>query len=252
MSTNQHLNDLPGSAHLGSIVQASSNKRQRLSPNLSTDRASDMPFEVTPPTVEGSTAGNALANLGSGAQFVALDKPLHGISISECVCIELCAGSAKYSSALQNLGFAVLPVDCNRNKHRPRVRCLVLDLTAVAAKSILMDIINGGRVVHIHSAAPCGTGTKAREIPISAVLKAQGAPEPKPLRSDKFPLGLPGIWGRDKARVEQANAIYLFCAFAMQVCIDRNILASAENPRNADLWMIDPWPALCAHPAQED
>ena len=163
MSTNQPRNDLHGSAHVGCIVPMNVNKRQCLRPHLCTDGVGDAPAEVTPPTIEGSPAGNTLKSPGSDAPFVALNKPLHGISISECVCIELCAGSAKFSSALQNLGFAVLPVDCDRNKHRPRVRCLVLDLTAVTAKSILMDIINGGRVVYIHSAAPCGTGTKAEK-----------------------------------------------------------------------------------------
>ena len=39
-------------------------------------------------------------------------------------------------------------------------------------------------------------------------LKAQGAPDPKPPRSERWPQGLPELLGLDAERVATANAIY--------------------------------------------
>ena len=174
-----------------------------------------------------------------------------GISISECVCIELCAGSAGFSQALKNLGFAVIPIDWTRNRQRPLVRCLQLDLTATMARKIFLDILDSNRVVFVHAAPPCGTGSRARERPISHELKLLGAPEPKPLRSNEFPSGLPNLSGTDLERVSSANRIYAFCAFAAYECLKREILLSDENPTNAYLWLIPPWPDLLVDPRIE-
>ena len=119
-------------------------------------------------------------------------------SISECLCVELCAGSAGLASALKELGFAILPIDWTKNRHTTFARCVSIDLTKDSARILFQQILDTGRVCYCHMAPPCGTGSKAREIPISKQLKARGAPEPKPLRSSQWPLGLPTISGTDK------------------------------------------------------
>ena len=165
-------------------------------------------------------------------------------SISECLCIELCAGSARLSASLKEIGFSVVPVDYEKNRHQSYVRCIRMDLTKPGAKTLFSQLLSTGRVVYVHSAPPCGTGSRARERPISQALKALGAPEPYPLRSDSHPLGLPTLSGSDLQRVQAANAIYAFCGWAMQQCLQLNILCSAENPRSAYMWQIQPWPML--------
>ena len=175
----------------------------------------------------------------------------HGILISEYVCIEVCAGSAKLSRAFKDVGFATIPIDWANNRHTSRVRCLQMDLTRPESKLLFDQLVDAGNIAYVHFAPPCGTGSKARERPISAADRLRGAPEPKQLRSDEYPLGFPWLQGVDKARVEAANKIYLFCAYGMNVCLARDILCGAENPRNAYMWKIAEWKELLLNPKLE-
>lgn len=50
------------------------------------------------------------------------------------------------------------------------------------------DLIREGRVKYVHFAPPCGTASRAREI------RRKGC-DPKPLRSDEEPDGLPHLTG---------------------------------------------------------
>ena len=174
-----------------------------------------------------------------------------GVSISECLCVELCCGSAKFSRALKDLGFAVLPIDWGKNRHLAAVRFLSMDLTSDSAYVLFQQIIDTGSVSYVHAAPPCGTGSRARERPISAELKRQGAPEPKPLRSEAYPSGLPTLTGQDKHRVEAANLIYKFVLWAIYICLDLFILTSAENPKNAYLFLLPGWVELLQDPRVE-
>ena len=174
-----------------------------------------------------------------------------GVSISECLCVELCCGSAKLSRALKNLGFAGIPVDWGKNRHASCVRFVSLDLTSPSAYVLFQQLIDSGRLCYVHAAPPCGTGSRAREKPISRELRLQGAPEPKPLRSEQWPAGLPTLTGTDKLRVEAANLIYAFVAWAISKCLDLLILASCENPRNAYIWFLKEWVVLLADPRLE-
>ena len=59
-------------------------------------------------------------------------------------------------------------------------------------------------------APPCGTMSRAREIPLPQWLKDKGIPEPYPLRSTQHPQGLPGLDGTDLIKVQKANALAAF------------------------------------------
>ena len=107
-------------------------------------------------------------------------------SIAECICIELCCGSGKLSRALKLLGFSVIGIDSSNNRHTCRIRPVCIDLTKDSAFELFASIMSTKMVLYCHSAPPCGTGSEARERPISRELKRQGAPEPKPLRSNLY------------------------------------------------------------------
>ena len=53
-------------------------------------------------------------------------------------------------------------------------------------------------------AEPCGTGSRARDKTMPMRLKKKGVKESQPLRSMKYPEGLPALTGRDKINVEKS------------------------------------------------
>ena len=51
-------------------------------------------------------------------------------------------------------------------------------------QQVVTKLLKGGQIAYCHFAPPCGTASRARQIPIPAYLKQQGVHEPKPLRSE--------------------------------------------------------------------
>ena len=54
-------------------------------------------------------------------------------------------------------------------------------------------------------APPCGTASKARN---RWAKIWNGRPPPRPLRSSKYPMGIPGITKWEQLKVDAANKIY--------------------------------------------
>ena len=71
--------------------------------------------------------------------------------------------------------------------------------------------------------------------PISQELQRRGVPSPAPLRSADYPLGIPGISGINKVKVEKANELYRF-TLCMLVFLDKRVAVSIENPFGSYLW----------------
>lgn len=69
-------------------------------------------------------------------------------------------------------------------------------------------------------------------------LERQGFDIPKPLRSDQHPLGLPGLVGKDLAKVVSANATYAAMIQVCILCLELQIAISIENPGNSIFWKI--------------
>ena len=121
------------------------------------------------------------------------------------VFVELCAGSAKLSDAVKQLGYNIIAVDHDKNRHTPRCKLVQLDLSHKHAWDML-DFLLQRVVIAGVLAPPCGTCSRARGIPM-----ADGSKGPQPLRSAEHPLGIPSLNQRDQQRVFLANQIYKFC-----------------------------------------
>ena len=98
------------------------------------------------------------------------------------------------------------------------------------------DLVHQMRPLWIHCGIPCGTASRARQLPISSRLKALGVPTPRPLRSAKFPLGLPDLTALEAAKVESANAVYRTCVRVLFAAYKVNSIVSIENPARAWTW----------------
>ena len=120
-----------------------------------------------------------------------------------------------------------------RNKSKPMARVISIDLSADDAVSKFEALLNDNDVIFTRGAPPCGTASKAREIPIPLWKLKQGAPNILPLRSSAFPAGLQGLSGDDKVRVMTANRIYANMCRIIMICHARHIAWSIENPENA-------------------
>jgi hypothetical protein len=93
-------------------------------------------------------------------------------------------------------------------------------------------------VAYIHAAVPCGTASRARDKPIPSKFLRAGAPQPRPLRSEKWPRGLPGLSSNEEMRVKMANEIYDFVCLLF-IEYHHKLLWTLENPFNSYFWMVD-------------
>ena len=120
--------------------------------------------------------------------------------------MELFAGRGGLSRAAIQGGFTVLSVDHESNG--AVVPIIALDLTTDSGVTILWQMLESANVLAVHMGLPCGTASLAREKPVAPHLQALGVPNPPPLRSAQFPLGLPNLGAYHQAKVDSANTLY--------------------------------------------
>ena len=82
--------------------------------------------------------GGATADAGNSENFEKSPSGFQGTPIF----IEACAGCGILSSVVQQRGFQVIPIDCPRNRHTPKCRLVVMDLTAPHADQLLRRIVD--------------------------------------------------------------------------------------------------------------
>ena len=101
-----------------------------------------------------------------------------------------------------------------------------------------------GRLKLVWMAPPCGTATRAREIRVTKPNEDGDIIDPKPLRSDQHPDGLPQLGGKALEKVVAANVIYQFCVDVAVWCDEHGIPWVIENPRNSHMWEIRSFKSL--------
>ena len=159
--------------------------------------------------------------------------------------LDLFCGTAGVAAQFQVLGGKALGVDHHLDRSRVKAASIPLDLTEKWVQNMIMAEIKSGSVDAIMMAPPCGTSSRARNIPVKKHLLKMGAPHPRPLRSDRFPDGLPHLRGISKLRVEQANLLYRFCAEVAWLADSCGALFQIENPLNSFMWSTKPFRPLC-------
>ena len=166
----------------------------------------------------------------------AAPPPSTGQQLSNFFCVEVFAGSGRLSAELKSSGFrdsvGVVP------KHivSPIVK---LDLLEPDSVQMLFDMIDSPFCIYVHLAPPCGTASRAREIP--------GRCMPQPARSEAHPDGLPTLQGSLLDRVRKANQLYGLAGRIFSHCMRAGKLVSCENPANSHFWNTSFW---CQETAQ--
>ena len=178
------------------------------------------------------------------------ELPTHPVSVSglgvpcsvpttqpeQPLCIEFCAGSGKFSKALMDVGFKVLAIDHQWNRHESSTPSVCVDLSTEAGYKQAAELLMSPQLVYMHSAPPCGTASRAREKPLPASLTSLGLTAPPQLRSDACPDGLPNLKPTDQTKVAAANAVYSNIMLLHRQCSLLNIASSCENPTRSYLW----------------
>ena len=177
----------------------------------------------------------------------ATEKPSKRSLFENMLVLEVFAGTGKLTAAVRKANLRGVAID--RSQSRAKGAITILDLTLEDDLKFLCDFIreNASSLVLIHFAPPCGTCSAARKrklpVEVRQALQRSGMPEPVPLRSTAFPMGLPDLKGLDKYKVEQANTLYRATKQLALLALSLNIRISIENPTNSLFslfWLTDP------------
>ena len=163
-----------------------------------------------------------------------LEQVNFSVRPAELLFVELFCGSARLSKAVAEADLNVLAIDKVAKARQVSVTCL--DLTTTDHQKVLFECLCKANVGSLHIAPPCGTASRAREIPMN---DSAAMPRPKPLRSAE------DLWGDslpsshvDRLRVQAANTLYVVSVVAASIAARRGSLVSVENPSNSHFWAL--------------
>ena len=124
----------------------------------------------------------------------------------------------------------------------------IADLTTRAGQNLLYQWLSNENVIGIFLAPPCGTASRARNIKMRKSLKRKfhAMSEPRPLRSNAYPNGIPGIAWLDKLKVSQANKLYHLTSQIVKFCLEKNLLVCVENAQYSLFWATTFWVSVAS------
>ena len=161
--------------------------------------------------------------------------------------IEVCCGSAGLSSTFIAAGVPALGIDWGGNQHKPKAPWIVLDLSTPNGLTSLLALLEANTAVQaVWLGLPCGTASRAREIP--------GPGMPRPLRTTSEPWGRTDIQftATEAERMSKANAIYRAGLAVIAWCTSKNVGWAIENPFNSLLWYLPEHVKLLSVPGARD
>ena len=148
-------------------------------------------------------------------------------------CIELFCGSGNLTYAMKHFFSDSFGVDHKVSKQRVKTICLDLSLPE---NQLVEQWCLSGRCLWVHWGIPCGTASRARFRRLSR--RSHGPP---PLRTDRWPDGIPTLSGVNLRRVRLANCLYAFMSRLIPKLSSRNIVWTVENPWTSLLWKTSYW-----------
>lgn len=138
-------------------------------------------------------------------------------------CIELFCGSGNLTYAMKHVFPDSFGVDHKVSKQRVKTICL--DLSIEANQQLVEQWCLSGCCLWVHWGIPCGTASRARFRRLSR--RSHGPP---PLRTDRWPDGVPSLTGLNLVRVRLSNRLYAFMAYLIPKLQAHNVVWTVENP----------------------
>ena len=130
-----------------------------------------------------------------------------------------------------------MPVDHQQNRFHPLAKICNMSLTLDSSWKYLFWLVSTFAVVFCHAAPPCGTCSRARELPGG----------PPPLRNEVYPWGFDDLSPDQRARADAANKIYIGLAKFVEFLILQGVFFAIENPENSLLWLLPIWTTVFQH-----
>ena len=152
-------------------------------------------------------------------------------NISHPVIIEMFCGTARVTACLKAIGLRD-SFGVDHIKSRAVSTLKIADLTTKHGQDVFLKWLESPLVQGIFIAPPCGTCSLARCIKLRDE-KARPIPGPAPLRSEKFPEGLPNLSPRNRLRVSLANKLYEFVGRVIKIAHKKGLIIAVENPRSS-------------------
>ena len=148
------------------------------------------------------------------------------------VVFELFSGSGRVTACLRKLGLHAAHGIDHVVVPEAASSPLIADLTTEEGQQLALFWITNPLLSAVFAAPPCGTCSRAREIPLAHSTDLG----PRPLRDALHPDGLPSLQGVDQQRVASANRTYAFLAQVAALCHSRGVLFACENPHRSWFW----------------
>ena len=154
--------------------------------------------------------------------------------------IEFCCGTAGLTAQLRKFGLRQSHGVDHIIKAGAKAPVCKLDLTDPASESLAKSWLLHPLCKYAHFGIPCGTCSRAREIPL-------GPDAPRSLRSDDYPEGLENLTSAERKRVDAANAVSAACCRLIICCITNAIRWSLEQPHRSIFWLTKYWKQVLQH-----
>ena len=173
----------------------------------------------------------------------AVSQRIAGRSVKDLYAIEAFCGTGTLTCELRRCGLQEsIGVD-HMMSRKLRAPAIKLDLTLQRDQEIFDAFLEDECLCYIHFAPPCGTSSRARDIRVRQTQKSRFSywGDPPPLRSARYPDGLPSASGSSLKRVTQANLLYAWTGRTVAQCFRRGIFTSVENPHRSHMWSTSHW-----------
>ena len=152
-----------------------------------------------------------------------------GARLEDCIVIEIFARSGRVTACMKQLGaLSAFGVDHVRSK-QCMSQFVIADLCTPEGVSLLWQWLAQENVVAIFLAPPCGSASRARQIPLKRAM-GKNSHGPLPLRDDLNPNGKPGLSFRDRQRISLANKLYHLTSQLVERANTIGCIVCVENP----------------------
>ena len=149
--------------------------------------------------------------------------------------LDIFSGTAGVTAAFIQMGDDALGLDHVIDKGRVKGPVSKIDLCKKENQDLVFQWLEKGKADAVMLAPPCGTSSRAREIPIKD-SKGRSKPAPPPLRSRRHPNGLPSLRGLNALKVKLANKLYQFTRRVIDACCSLGIPFVCENLQRSWMW----------------